>query len=429
MNVGMLDSVSERTLRRSTLVEIVKQKYSSKTGTLLFLADFERSMSRFVQDSSFYYFFGIEEPAIVALQSLTEHDLTWVIPAYGTDRGTWCASTYNAELLATMGVKKVALMGDVVRGYSLDPWCIESSVKILCAELKKIIQNGGCIFTELHTISAEKRVFLNQLELFVPELKAALIDVSDSIVSLRRKKSEQELECLYAAIEITAIAHQAAAGVIKPGSSESDVQAAIEYIFTENKAYPAYPSIVGSGKNANILHYNQNSALLDPKGLTLVDAGASFGHYCADVTRTYPASGKFTSRQKNVYQDVLSAQTFVAEQAKPGMFLNNPKEPALCLTTLARTYFASKGYNPEVDFPHGIGHFVGLDVHDVGSRATPLAIGDVITIEPGLYLKNEAMGIRIEDMYWIVEDGAVCLTDGIGKEITDIEAMMQTPLY
>ena len=194
---------------------------------------------------------------------------------------------------------------------------------------------------------------------------------------------------------------------------------------TESGATRAFASVVGSGKNSTILHYVDNKSNLPSGGLVVVDIGASLNHYCADITRTYPVNGKFSDRQKQVYQDVLDAQEYIAKLVKPGIYLNNKEHPEQSLSHLSKKFLQEKGYDVEKEFPHGIGHYVGLDVHDVGSYKTVLAVGDVITVEPGIYLRKESLGVRIEDMYWVVKDGAICLSEEIPKKIKGVERFMK----
>ena len=156
--------------------------------------------------------------------------------------------------------------------------------------------------------------------------------------------------------------------------------------------------------------------------MVLVDIGAQMGHYCADISRTYPVSGRFSARQRELYNIVLETQEYVAEQARPGMWLFNAENKAKSLHHLAEKFLESKGL--EKYFPHGIGHFLGLDVHDVGDRQRPLQEGDLFTIEPGLYIPKEGIGIRIEDNYWMVKDGVVCLSEDLPKTVDEIEQMM-----
>lgn len=229
---------------------------------------------------------------------------------------------------------------------------------------------------------------------------------------------------MYQSIGITQTAFQAAARVLKPGATEAELQAAIEYIFIENGARPAYPSIVAGGVRATILHYHTNNQILDDGELVLIDAGARYNHYCADITRVLPVSGSFTDRQKELYEIVLETQQHVVEHIRPGVWLSNVKEQEISLQHIAINFLKKKGYDS--CFIHGIGHYLGLDVHDVGSRLTPLQEGDVITVEPGVYMPDESIGIRIEDNYWVVQDAEpVCLSEDIPKTIEDIQDLVQ----
>ena len=202
------------------------------------------------------------------------------------------------------------------------------------------------------------------------------------------------------------------------------MQAALEYVFTENLATSAYPSIVAGGVRGTILHYNKNNQKFVAGDLVVVDAGARYNYYCADVTRTYPVSGTFTQEQKKLYELVLECQELVAEHAKPGMWLVNKDNQEMSLHHIALNFFKKHGYDQY--FTHGIGHFLGLDVHDVGDRSRPLQEGDIITIEPGLYISEKNIGIRIEDNYWIVDQAEpVCLSEGLPKTVSAIEEMIQ----
>jgi Xaa-Pro aminopeptidase len=240
---------------------------------------------------------------------------------------------------------------------------------------------------------------------------------------MRRIKSMHEIELLYKAIDITISAHYAGAQEIKKGIIEYELQAMIEYMFTMRGGERAFPSIVATGHNGTVLHYHSNNAILSQQDLVVVDIGAEYNHYCADLTRTYPVSGKFSSRQQEIYMTVLETQEYIAQNAKPGYWLSCKEYPEKSLHHLAVKFLAEKGYDKY--FMHGIGHFLGLDVHDVGNYQEPLQPGDVITIEPGIYISEESLGVRIEDNYWIVDDGAVCLSEELPKYPEDIEEMMR----
>lgn len=408
--------------RRNALLKLIKQMYPNKHGALMLCSAFEKEREQFYQDSSFLYLTGLLEPGVILLQKLNGEAVLYE-PNYQIDRSVWLPIKYDKKYLQELDITKTALMGDKAPGYALDSFSDAKIYNNLAEEILNIIKDGGVIFTPLIAVQFECRSLIDKLCTLVPEFKDNLIDIAPLIAQLRRKKEQQELEYLYRAVEITAIAQEAAAGVIKAGRRESDVQAAIDYIFTEAQAMHAFASVVGAGKNSTVLHYVDNKDVLQKGDMVVVDIGASFRHYCGDITRTYPVSGAFTQRQKEVYEIVLKTQEFIASQARPGLWLKNKNKPQESLHHMAYEFLKEQGY--EKYFPHGIGHFVGLDVHDVGDYTQPLAVGDVITIEPGIYIPEEKLGIRIEDMYWIVEDEAVCLSEGIPKTIAEVEDLMR----
>ena len=408
--------------RRNALLKLIKQAYPNKHGAFVLCSGFEREREQFYQDSSFLYVTGLLEPGVALLQMLDGEAVLYE-PNYQVDRSVWLPLMYDKKYLQELDITKTEQMGDKAPGYSLDPFSHEKVYSNLASAVRQIIKDGGVVFTPLTEVQFECRAVIDKLCGLVPELKDSLVDIAPLIAQLRRKKEQQELEYLYRAVEITAIAQEAAAGVIKPSKRESDVQAAIDYIFTEAQATRAFASVIGSGKNSTVLHYVDNKDVLQKGDLVVVDIGASFHHYCGDITRTYPVSGTFSKRQKEVYEIVLKTQEFIAAQARPGLWLKNKDKPEESLHHMAYEFLKEQGYAKY--FPHGIGHFVGLDVHDVGDYTKPLAVGDIITIEPGIYIPEEKLGIRIEDMYWIVKDEAVCLSEGIPKTISEIEDLMK----
>ena len=409
--------------RRKALLEAIRRAYPEKSGAVLLCAAYERDREPFFQDSSFHYFVGIDEPSLIFYQLLSAEPVLYE-PCYAIDRSVWLSLKKDAKILQQVGLQKTEYLGNPVPGYSMNLFAERAAFETIIKTLSDLVQKEQSVFTLLSEASVEALVTIRQLCHYVPGLSDRLVDIAPLVARLRRIKHMRELEHMYRAIEITAAAQEGAMEAVEPGVSEAHVQATIDYIFAEGGAVKAFANVVGSGKNSTVLHYVDNDAIMHAGDLVVVDIGASSGHYAADVTRTYPVSGTFTERQKEIYQCVLDAQTYVAELARPGMYLRNPEKPEESLHHIAYNFFKDRGYADY--FPHGIGHYVGLDVHDVGDRQEPLKPGDVITIEPGLYFSQEKLGVRIEDMYWIVEDGVVCLTDGIVKEIDDIEEYMQT---
>jgi len=252
-----------------------------------------------------------------------------------------------------------------------------------------------------------------------------VVDASPKLAELRRTKSEAEIAKLRQVIDITLEAQRAAASEIGPGRFEYEVEATIVGTFLRLGAErEGFPSIVGSGLNSTVLHYERNLKRIESGDLTVVDIGAELHGYTADVTRTWPASGTFTKRQREVYELVLEAQSAAAAAWKPGVTLRALNEAAR--ETMKRSPLRDKaGKTLDQSFIHGLGHFLGLDVHDVGDYSVPLKVGDVFTIEPGIYLADEQLGVRIEDDYLVTEKGLVKLSAGVPSTPDEIERLMK----
>ncbi|PYS04271.1 MAG: hypothetical protein DMG12_10515 [Acidobacteria bacterium] len=241
-------------------------------------------------------------------------------------------------------------------------------------------------------------------------------EVVNDIAHLRQTKSPTEVALLEKAVRITLKAQEAAARTIAPGVMEYEVEAALEYEFRRNGAErPGFPSIVGSGPFSTILHYDKNTRRMESGDVVVVDIGAEWGGYSADVTRTYPVSGKFSPRQREIYQIVLDAQKAAMAKIRPGVTFRD-------IHQASSSYIRSKGY--EKYFIHGTSHHIGLEVHDAGSTERPLEPNMVITVEPGIYIGEEQLGIRIEDDVVVTPSGYRMLST-FPKEIDEIEALVQ----
>ncbi len=415
-------------LRAKDLLSMIAQEYKAHDGALLLFGGFEHSGTVFRQESSFYYVTGISEPGTVALYPLKGAS-TLYVPNHGDNRASWvhtpvALTQANAKKL---GFDAITPLGAVAPGYQLYPFSDISCYEKLIKDLSGLVASGKKIFTLMPNNAheyIEQRQMIARLDTVIPNFKNSCIDISGLVALMRRKKDMREIETIYKAVEITILAQGAAAQSIGQGIKECEVQASLEYMFTGSQARAAFPSIVAAGKNATILHYHQNSAELANGQLVVVDIGAEYDYYCADLTRTYPVSGAFTKRQKELYNLVLATQEHVAGLAKPGMWLNNKEKPEKSLHHLAKKFLDERGGYGKY-FIHGIGHFLGIDVHDVGNGADPLQDGDVFTIEPGIYIPEEQIGIRIEDNYWMAKDGLICLSEALPKRAEDIEALMQ----
>lgn len=244
----------------------------------------------------------------------------------------------------------------------------------------------------------------------------SLKDDSGLLPSLRIVKEPRELDLMRKALIATARGHIAAMKQARPGMTEKQLKAILEDAFRAGGGEGlAYDSIVATGRNAASLHYTGGSGVIGANDLILIDAAASVGGYACDVTRTFPASGKFTVEQRASYELVLAAQAAAVVKLKAGVYYED-------LVEAAKDVFRKAGRVD--DFTHGLGHLVGLDVHDVGDMSKPLPAGAVITVEPGLYVQSANEGIRIEDLYLITANGSERLSEGVPRTVAEIEAAM-----
>ena len=276
-----------------------------------------------------------------------------------------------------------------------------------------------------------------------------LVSLELILHEMRLFKSSSELKLMRRAAEVSAQAHIKAMQVCKPGLYEYQIEAEIIYHLVHNGLRAvAYPSIVAGGKNACTLHYTDNTSKLKSGDLLLIDAGAECDHYAADITRTFPISGRFSEPQKQLYQLVLDAQTAALEQIKPGLAWNLAHEASVEVLTnglvalgllKVKVKKLIKDEKYKQFYMHRIGHWLGMDVHDVGDYKINqewrlLAAGMVLTVEPGLYIPEDCktvdekwrgIGIRIEDDILVTTEGYEVLTSGVPKSIAEIEALMQ----
>lgn len=255
---------------------------------------------------------------------------------------------------------------------------------------------------------------------------------------LRAIKSAKEVEVLKIAIDITDKTFRRLLGFIRPGVFEYEIEAEIYHEFLRNRSSgPAYGSIIASGDRARTLHYVSNNQECKDGELILMDFGAEYGGYCADLTRTVPVNGKFSKRQKEVYDGCLQLHKYGASILKPGISIVDYTEK---VGDEATKVFLKIGLISKADVKnedkenrayrkylyHGISHHLGIDVHDLGTRTAPIQPGMVFTIEPGIYIEEEKMGVRIENNFWITKNGNIDLMKNIPITTEEIESLMKT---
>ncbi|MDP6457087.1 MAG: aminopeptidase P N-terminal domain-containing protein [Candidatus Marinimicrobia bacterium] len=374
----------------------------------------------FRPNSDYWYLSGHHEPMgrliLLGPDFLSEDEIQFKDEIIFTRRRNAYAEVWTGKRLGITGVKEQL-------GFSYAE--VSDSFRVV---LDKVLPLVDTVYVNLsnymyHGPSKLEPEFLNDEELS----KLHISHAGEIIHPLRHLKSREEIDLIQRAVDITGEGLMSAMKRTRPKLNEYNIQAAIEFTFFDlGSRRLGFPSIIGSGSNTTILHYIDNNRTMEDGDLLLMDVGAEYEMYTADVTRTIPVNGKFTPAQRELYTYVLEAQTVAFDSIRSGMTLRKD------LHNIAKNYLEEKGFGRY--FIHGLGHWLGLDVHDVGGRQAKIEPGTVFTIEPGIYiaendttapLKYRGIGIRIEDDVLMTEDGPVWLSADIPREVDDIERMMK----
>ncbi len=356
----------------------------------------------FFQDSNFLYLSGWREPGAVML--LTQQTEILFLPARDPQM-------------------------ELYTGRKLDPGDAEAPKQ---AGFERVMPKSALETVFLKVQETSPRVYMIPGDPRGQKLKSLAVfhdevDAAQAIARLRMVKSPVEIELIAKATDATVAAHLAGWKKTHPGIWEYEIAAVMTNVYFERGCERnAYAPIVGSGPNSVILHYAANHRRLDSGETVVADVGAECSDYATDVTRTVPAGGKFTPRQRELYEVVLGAQKAAIAAIRPGMRL---RSDGPSLHQIAYDYINTHGHDLHGQplgkyFVHGLGHYVGLDVHDPGDPTAPLTAGTVLTIEPGIYIPEENIGIRIEDIVVVTEDGCKVLSAALPREIPDIEKLV-----
>ncbi|OYT71658.1 MAG: Xaa-Pro aminopeptidase [Chloracidobacterium sp. CP2_5A] len=374
---------------------------------------------KFFQDENFFYLTGVEAPGAVLLLTPTPYQgarQILFLPRRNpqTERWTGPQPGPDREAEQSFGVDKALptdALAQVLRELSATPY----------------FKDGCKIHLVANPDEARDRAVQRLVERLRRDLPALPIQDARSAVSLMRmRKTPAEIALLKKAVRITGEAFQEIPKHLAAGCYEYELEAVVLATFYRNGAErPGYPCIVGGGRNATILHYNRNRDQILDGDLVVVDVGAQYRGYTADITRTFPANGQFTPRQRAIYEVALAAQEAAVKAFTPGKSRMSDLTLAARDAMRASPLRAGKQLTLDNFFIHGLGHFIGLNVHDVGDYAQPLPPGSVITIEPGIYIPEERIGIRIEDDYLVTETGLVKLSGDIPSRPEAIEQAMQ----
>ncbi|MCX7696224.1 MAG: aminopeptidase P N-terminal domain-containing protein [Bacteroidales bacterium] len=379
----------------------------------------------FVQDSNFFYLTGLEiEKAILALcphHPSSEYREVLFIPSSNEKSARWKGKPItNEEIYNFSAIEKIIPL-EHFKTY-----------------FKEMINHTRHIYMDLNSFIEEDQSYSPTLRLLkyvqsnCPFHK--LESLKPYLTEMRLIKSEEEIEQIKRAIEITEEAFLDLVPFIKPGLYEYEIEAQVLASFLRLGAdgYAFHP-IVASGNNANILHYCYNRSKLKENELLLIDIGASYGNYCADITRTLPISGHFTERQLECYEVVLKTLEFASSLFKPGNTIEQVnkevlrflEKPLLDLKLISTDNLKNDREKVVQEFfMHGVSHFVGLEVHDVGNKHIPFQPGMILTCEPGLYIDSENMGIRLENMFLITYHSPIVLTSRLPLNPNEIEKLM-----
>lgn len=380
-----------------------------KTSAVLVAGEFEKDLDVFRQGNNFYYLTGVEQPNLLLLLSpQARSPQSLYLPARNLTTGYMSEAWTGAKL--GPGPETAALTGI---GAALDRAAFDETFAALAGGLE-------CLYFDYTPAALDgpvnsSEVLLRRIRERNPHLR--ILPLSRLIDSLRVVKDSTEISTIQKAIDITGQALVETIRRIKPGMNEYEVEALIEYGFhSRGSQRPGFPSIVGGGPNTTVLHYNANRRVIASGELVLMDVGAELDYYCADITRTVPADGRFNARQLEIYNIVLAASRAAFEAVKPGVTLRDVHKAASDVIEKA-------GYGKY--FIHYTSHFLGMDVHDVGDRDQTLVPGMVLTVEPGIYIPEEKIGIRIEDDVLVTAEGCRVLSESIPRRADEIEKLMR----
>ena len=398
----------------------------------------------FRQESDFFYLTGFNEPNAVAVLAPQhqEHQFILFVQPKDPEKETW--NGYRA------GVEQAKEYYGADEAYSISE---------LDEKLSQYLEPADRIYYHFGDDRSFNNIILGHWQQLMASYAKrgtgpiALEDPGPTLHPMRLVKSELELVQVRQAVEISTAAHNAARQLAQPGRYEYEIQAELEYLFRRHGALgPAYPSIVASGANACVLHYTENNRQMQAHELLLIDAGCAYGYYNADITRTFPVGGQFTVEQRILYELVLEAQKQAIDQVQPGNPYNRSHETAVRVLTEGLvglgllqgeldTLIEQEKYKPF--YMHRTGHWLGLDVHDVGvykygDMWQQLQPGHLLTVEPGLYIAPDikpaegqpevperwrGIGIRIEDDVLVTATGHEVLTEAVPKSVEALETL------
>ncbi|MGI3136242.1 MAG: aminopeptidase P N-terminal domain-containing protein [Candidatus Phytoplasma vitis] len=388
------------------------------------LNDFSLDLN-FALNKNFYYLTGIEEDNSVLLivkDCYGNEEVFLFLKYHDLLKQKWDGESLSFEKASNLS--SIPLMNIL-------------NIDILNSFLTRLLntaQNSkyGLIenfYLDLSNTDLNKKFNLSLLRAEWIQKNYPYINIYDSynfLINMRVIKNGTEIDLIKKAIVFNDKALRAIAKVLKPGMYEYQISAFYHYFLANHDLRPSFNTIIASGKNATILHYNRQKDRIKQNDLVLLDLGVKYNNYASDISFCFPASGKFTSQQKIIYNIVLEANRKIIEWIRPGYTFQemNKFGKDILKTRLQENGFMKADENIEKYCYHGLGHYLGLDVHDVGNIYEPIKENSVITVEPGLYFEEFNLGVRIEDNILIKKDGNINLTKDVPRKTEDIEFLM-----
>ena len=408
-----------------------RQSLASKAngGAVLLFASNEaegpNDLYGYRSDDYFFYLSGWSEPGaallIVGAANSADHSYTEILflPNHNPSQENWTGpklGTDNPDASKLTGFDHVEILDNL------------RSELVRLLPLKKATIFTDIVADDETSNSTAPLDWLKRANAF--PVGVSFQDVRPMLASLRTYKDSGEIERIRHATDASIAAHFAAMHTVKPGITEREVSALMQYEWGKRGCErPAYAPIVGSGLNSTVLHYSEDSGTMQSGELVVIDAAGEYSMYASDITRTLPVSGKFTARQREIYDIVLGAQQAAAAAFRSGKSHLKRDQPD-SLHDVAYNYINTHGKDLHGEalgkyFIHGLGHYVGLNVHDTGDYDVPLGPGTVFTLEPGIYIPEEKLGVRIEDILYVGQDGKLInLTGDLPHTADDVERSM-----
>jgi len=391
--------------------ELIKQ-LKSKELIIVFATSVVKYPRNYLQDNNFKYLTGLDVPdAILVISKQKKPVIELFIERGIPEMEVWIGKKMTKEeATKASGIEKISFLDE-----------FERKIGFYMAPSFKVHTNVG--YNSIDKPLNKQQNFIFKAKQHFPHITA--VDMTKIMIPLRSVKTKWEIEQMQKAIDVTGEGIKNIIKKSKVGMMEYELEAILQYEVTrKGLRHMGFKPIIAAGGNAATLHYEQNNSKIRKDEMVLLDVGAACNGYSADISRTFPVSGKFTKRQKEVYSEVLIINKKIIKMVKPGIGMKelNEKTVELIQKALIKLKLIKDKKDYRKYYMHSVGHHLGMDTHDLGARDSVLKAGNVITIEPGIYIPEEKIGVRIEDDILVTKTGYKNLSENIPKEISELES-------